>query len=312
MLAGVQRRIAAAQARDHAGRRPDCSRCDGVCRVKDHRTHAVPTLFGQITVRLPRFRCAACGGIEAGIDWPSHGRPTPELNRLQAHLRALLTRGTAADVLERMFPADAGKHPETLRRHTLEVGEALRACVAARPETAAPAIAVTLAQPSSAAARRASGTWRCGPAMPEQRRGAGGSPALPPTLHIGLVHPPGAIAQPQMKPDPLLQFGGIRLDPAANGRVVHCDPAIQQHQFEVSIADGEHQIAARRPQDHPGGELPSLEHSTLNRRCPMFHLIRPGYTAFQAAPKVCSRTPLSKRTQFRHHETCSDRPRFRI
>ena len=34
LLANVQRAIAAAQARDHAVRRPDCPRCDGVCQVK--------------------------------------------------------------------------------------------------------------------------------------------------------------------------------------------------------------------------------------------------------------------------------------
>ena len=91
LLAGVQREIVAAQAREHAIRRPDCPCCGGVCRVKDYRDHAVATLFGQVTVRLPRFRCAACGGIEAGIDWPSHCRSTPELDRLQAHLSALMT-----------------------------------------------------------------------------------------------------------------------------------------------------------------------------------------------------------------------------
>jgi hypothetical protein len=39
LLANVQREIAAAQARDHAVRRPDCPRCDGVCHVKDYRDH---------------------------------------------------------------------------------------------------------------------------------------------------------------------------------------------------------------------------------------------------------------------------------
>jgi len=129
----------AAQASEHADRRPSCARCGGACRVKDYRDHAVATLFGQVTVRLPRFRCAACGGIEAGLDWPSHCRSTPELDRLQAHLSALMTYRTAADVLGQMFPVDAGKHHETLRRHTLKVGEALGECTAARPETAASA-----------------------------------------------------------------------------------------------------------------------------------------------------------------------------
>jgi len=144
LLAGVQREIVAAQAREHAVRRLGCSRCDGVCCVKDYRDHAVATLFGQATVRLPRFRCAACGGIEAGIGWPSHCRSTPELDRLQAHLCALMTYRTAADLLEQMFPVDAGKHHETLRRHTLNVGEALGECAVTRPELAASAVVVTL------------------------------------------------------------------------------------------------------------------------------------------------------------------------
>jgi len=109
LLAGVQREIVAAQARTHAVRRPDCPRCDGVCRVKDYRDHAVSTLFGQVTLRLPRFRCAACGGIETGVGRQPHCRSTPELDRLQAHLSALMTYRTAADVLEQVFPVDAGR-----------------------------------------------------------------------------------------------------------------------------------------------------------------------------------------------------------
>ena len=144
LLAGLQQEIVAAQVRDHAARRPDCPRCGGVCRVKDYRSHEIATLFGQVTIRLPRFRCAACGGIEAGIGWPSHCRSTPELDQLQAHLSAVMTYRVAADLLEQMFPVDAGKHPETLRRHALRTGEALRNCAATRPETVASAVVVTL------------------------------------------------------------------------------------------------------------------------------------------------------------------------
>src|ERR1700688_4924875 len=59
LRAGIQNEIVAAQARDQAVQRPDCLRCGGVCRVKDYRDHAVATLFGQVTVRLPRFCCAS-------------------------------------------------------------------------------------------------------------------------------------------------------------------------------------------------------------------------------------------------------------
>jgi hypothetical protein len=99
LLAGLQQEIVATQVRDHAAQRLACSRCGRACQVKDYQDHAVATLFGQVTVRLPRFRCAACGGSETGIAWPPHCRSTPELDRLQAHLSAVTTYRTAADLL---------------------------------------------------------------------------------------------------------------------------------------------------------------------------------------------------------------------
>ena len=125
LLAALQQEIVAAQARDHAIHRPDCRGCNGVCRVKDYRDHAVATLFGQVTVRLPHFRCAGCGGIEAGASWASHCRSTPGLDQLRAHLAALMPYRVAADVLAHMVPVDAGMDPETLRRHALKIGKAL-------------------------------------------------------------------------------------------------------------------------------------------------------------------------------------------
>ena len=69
LLARVQREISAAQAREQAVPRPVCPCRNGICRVKDYRDHAVATLFGQATLRLPRFRLAACGRVETGINW---------------------------------------------------------------------------------------------------------------------------------------------------------------------------------------------------------------------------------------------------
>src|SRR4051794_12450137 len=72
LLAGLQQEIVAAQARVHAMRRPECRGCGEACQVKDYRQHRIATLFGQVAVRLPRFRCADCGVTEAGVDWPPH------------------------------------------------------------------------------------------------------------------------------------------------------------------------------------------------------------------------------------------------
>jgi hypothetical protein len=144
LLANLQQEIVAAQARTHAVHRPDCPCGSGVRHVKDYREHAIATLFGQVMVRLPRFRCTACGTTVVGIDWPSHCRSTPELDRLQAHLSALMTYRTAADVLEQMFPVGTGRDKETMRRHTLRAGAVLRDSAAIRPETPATAITVTV------------------------------------------------------------------------------------------------------------------------------------------------------------------------
>jgi hypothetical protein len=96
LLARVQCEISTAQAREHAVRRPVCPCGEDVCRMKDYRDYSVATLFGQVTMRLPRFLCALCGRIETGINWPSHCRSTPELDRLRAHLSALMSYPVAA------------------------------------------------------------------------------------------------------------------------------------------------------------------------------------------------------------------------
>src|SRR5947209_7080548 len=90
LLSRVQQAVVAAQAQDHAVLRPDCSICGGRCQIKDWRLHQVVTLFGAVSVRLPRFRCADCGQGESCINWPSHCRSTPELDQLRAHLSALM------------------------------------------------------------------------------------------------------------------------------------------------------------------------------------------------------------------------------
>jgi hypothetical protein len=101
---GCWRRFSGKSSRPRSGSTPPTARSARAvaerATLKDYREHVVATLFGQVTVRLPRFRCATCGGIEAGVDWPSYCRATPELLQLQAHLSATMTYRTAADLLE--------------------------------------------------------------------------------------------------------------------------------------------------------------------------------------------------------------------
>lgn len=86
ILARVQQAVVAAQARDHALQRPECSHCGERCHTKEWSSRQVATLFGTVAVRLPRFRCPGCGHGETGVRWPMHCRSTSELDQLQAHL----------------------------------------------------------------------------------------------------------------------------------------------------------------------------------------------------------------------------------
>jgi hypothetical protein len=144
LLARVQQVVVAAQAKSYAASRPVCSSCNGRCHIHDWRPHQVATLFGVVAVRFPRFRCAGCGHHEAAAGWPSHCRSTPEMDQLQAHLSALMPYRVPADVMMQLLPVDAGMSTETLRAHTLKVGQQLRAIVAVRPAQAASAATVTL------------------------------------------------------------------------------------------------------------------------------------------------------------------------
>jgi hypothetical protein len=144
LVALVQQEIVTAQSRDHAVRRPLCRSCRAACQVKDYRPHQIATVFGQVTCRLPRFRCAGCGGTEAGHGWPAHCRSTPELDQLRAHLATLVPVRIAAGVLEHFLPIEAGITHEPLRGCTLKVGAALVDTAATNPAVAASAITLNL------------------------------------------------------------------------------------------------------------------------------------------------------------------------
>src|SRR4051812_43641873 len=82
LLGLIQQEVVAAQCRELATRRPSCRSCAALCQLKDYRPRQIATPFGQVTVRLPRFRCAGCGTMEAAVDGPARCRSTPELDQL--------------------------------------------------------------------------------------------------------------------------------------------------------------------------------------------------------------------------------------
>ncbi|MDO9713835.1 hypothetical protein [Paracraurococcus lichenis] len=113
-LADVQQEIVAAQARIDAVRRPACRGGGDVCRVEDYRQHALRRLYS-----------ASCGVTETGLAWPRHIRSTPELDRLRAHLSALvLSVGAGAD--QHLGQAAAMMHPTTSTPPSSAKGTSIR------------------------------------------------------------------------------------------------------------------------------------------------------------------------------------------
>jgi predicted transcriptional regulator len=123
LVAMVQQEIVTVQSRDHVVRRPLCRSCGTACQIKDYRPHQIATLFSQVTLRLPRFRCAGCGRAEAGHGWPAHCRSTLELDQVRAQFSACMPYWVAAGVLEYLLPVEAGITHKTLRGCTLRLGE---------------------------------------------------------------------------------------------------------------------------------------------------------------------------------------------
>jgi hypothetical protein len=144
LLGQVQQQVVAAQASSHAMFRPACRSCGRTQHVKDWQPHRIGTLFGEVRLKLPRFRCAGCGCGETGVNWPSHCRSTPELDRLRARLSALMPYRVAAELMLHLLPVDAGKSPETLRSHTLQLGKRLADAAPEKPPAAAAALTISL------------------------------------------------------------------------------------------------------------------------------------------------------------------------
>jgi uncharacterized protein YjbI with pentapeptide repeats len=82
---------------------------------------------------------------------------------------------------------------------------------------------------------------------------------LPADSHVGLVDVPRPAARPQVPPRPLLELGREALDPTIERDVVDLDPTVGEHPLEVTVADGELQVPAQRPEDDLGREAKAAE-----------------------------------------------------
>ena len=62
-----------------------------------------------------------------------------------------------------------------------------------------------------------------------------------------------------MRADSLFKLHCVGLDPSEDRRVVDLDSAVEEHEFQIAVADREHQIPSHGPKDRLSRELPPLE-----------------------------------------------------
>src|ERR1700722_11345664 len=113
----------------------------------------------------------------------------------------------------------------------------------------------------------------------------------PASLHpnVGFVHPPGAVAHSQMRAGSLFKLRCVGLDPSEDRRVVDLDSAVEEHEFQIAVADREHQIPSHGPKDRLSCELPPLETITQTHTDAR-PIVPPQSYGKSASSKVCNRT----------------------
>src|SRR4029077_13929437 len=113
----------------------------------------------------------------------------------------------------------------------------------------------------------------------------------PASLHpnVGFVHPPGAVAHSQMRASSLFKLHCVGLDPSEDRRVVDLDSAVEEHEFQIAVADREHQIPSHGPKDRLSCELPPLEAITQTHTDAR-PIVPPQSYGKSASSKVCNRT----------------------
>ncbi len=125
LLAKLQASMLCSQFAEYTALRRVCVECGALQPFKDRRTRRLQTLFGTVEVEAPRFKVCRCGPsapmVEARTFSPVcallTARCTPELERVQAELRARTSFRDAAGILDRLLPASPANQ-ESVRNRT--------------------------------------------------------------------------------------------------------------------------------------------------------------------------------------------------
>lgn len=129
LLAKLQKELVVSQFEHFVQNQRICGQCSTRRTIKDYHNACFKSLFGGVTLRVPRLNKCPCDSDAAGANtvkinglanWVS-----PELELIQSKLAATIPYARSAALLRLLLPASAGNAISTVRRRTIKVGERL-------------------------------------------------------------------------------------------------------------------------------------------------------------------------------------------
>ncbi len=135
VLTRLQHEIVTTQFKSISLERQPCACCGKTPSIKDYQNARFRSLFGDVTLRVPRF--SKCDCTDAGPRKSQRRWISAELECVQSELAARLSYQHSSDVLHRLLPIGKGHSASTVRSRTLRVGQRLDAELTAVPEPSA-------------------------------------------------------------------------------------------------------------------------------------------------------------------------------
>ena len=125
VLTRLQHEIVTTQFQCIADERCPCACCGKFSSIKDYQQARFRSLFGDVTLRVPRF--SKCGCTERGPRQSQRRWISAELECVQSELAARLSYQHSTDVLRMLLPIGKGHSASTVRARTLRVGQRMDA-----------------------------------------------------------------------------------------------------------------------------------------------------------------------------------------
>lgn len=129
LLANIQKELVEFQFQHFVQNQRTCIQCGTRRTIKDYHSACFKSLFGGVSLRVPRLNKCACENdaawsksvkINGLANWIS-----PELELIQSKLAATIPYARSTELLSLLLPARAGNAISTVRRRTIQVGERL-------------------------------------------------------------------------------------------------------------------------------------------------------------------------------------------